>query len=223
MDFDQHSAGYSQEVDQALSVVGLRHDFFLEAKVEHIVEARMRLAGVSEPRTLEIGCGVGLLQRRLRPLFKHLFGIDSSIASLGRAPREERLAAADGVHLPFADESFDLVIAVCVLHHVPVAQRAAFLGEMARVTRPGGLITICEHNPWNPLTRLVVARCEFDNDAVLLPAAETRRRLCAAGLTEVRSRFILFFPWQGALWRRLERLLASLPLGGQYFVEGSRR
>jgi len=220
LNFDEHSADYSREVDQALAVAGLPHDFFFEAKVRHILEARRRLPD-SEVRVLELGCGVGLLQQRLRPLLPHVWGIDPSIASLAAAP-ERRGIAADGLALPFADESFHLVIAVCVLHHVPPEHRAAFLAEATRVTRKNGIVTLCEHNPWNPLTRLVVNRCEFDRDAVLLPLAESKRRLAAAGLGQIRSRYIHFFPWRGALWQGLERRLAPLPLGGQYVVDATR-
>jgi SAM-dependent methyltransferase len=224
--FDEHSADYSQKIDRALTVVGLEHGFFFEAKVRQILEAQRRIAATAagELRVLEIGCGIGLLTERLRPLLTTVWGIDTSISSLGKAAvPDRRLIAADGLRTPFADESFHLVIAVCVLHHVPVDQRAAFLAEMARITRRGGLVLLCEHNPWNPLTRLVVGRCELDDDAVLLAQPEARRRLATAGLSNVRSRYILFFPWRGALWRWLEERLAWLPLGGQYVIDAVRR
>ena len=226
MSFDEHSADYSQKIDRALTVVGLEHGFFFEAKVQQILEARRRLAAHGADgavRVLEIGCGIGLLTQRLRPLLTAVWGMDPSISSLGQADGlDGRLIAADGLHTPFADESFDLVIAVCVLHHVPVDRRAAFLAEAARITRRGGLVLLCEHNPWNPLTRLVVGRCELDRDAVLLAQPEARRRLTAAGLSNIRSRYILFFPWRGAVWRWLESRLAWLPLGGQYVTEAVR-
>lgn len=246
MSFDEHSADYSQKMDRALTVVGLEHDFFFEAKVLHILEAARRMAACAAERSerqcwpslgqpalpavpaagrvLEIGCGIGLLTQRLRPLLTDVWGIDPSISSLGQAEAPDgHLIAADGLHTPFADETFDLVIAVCVLHHVPVDRRAAFLGEAARITRRGGLVLLCEHNPWNPVTRLVVGRCEFDRDAVLLAQTEARRRLTAAGLSDIRSRYILFFPWRGAVWRWLEAHLAWLPLGGQYVIDAVRR
>ncbi len=223
MSFDEHSADYSQKVGRALAVVGLEHNFFFDAKVRHILEARRRLTATGPVRTLEIGSGVGLLTQRLRPLLTAVWGIDSSISSLAHAaPPRARLIAADGQRTPFADESFDLVIAVCVLHHVPVEGRAAFLAEAARITRRGGVVLLCEHNPWNPLTRVVVGRCELDRDAVLLTQREARRRLTAAGLFGIRSRYILFFPWRGAFWRWLEAHLAWLPLGGQYVCDAVR-
>ena len=222
MNFDRHSVGYSQEVDQALAFVGLQHDFFFEAKVGQILEARAALPP-GAVRVLEIGCGVGLLQQKLTPLLKHVWGLDVSIGSLAQAAaRDGRKAAADGLRSPFADETFDLVVAVCVLHHVPVEARDVFLAEAARVTRRGGVVALCEHNPWNPLTRSVVRRCAFDRGVVLLTGRSLAQRLRAAGLDGVRARYILFFPWRGRSWRRLERLLAPVPLGGQYFITGTR-
>jgi SAM-dependent methyltransferase len=124
--------------------------------------------------------------------------------------------------LPYEEASFDLSFAICVLHHVPPAGRAAFIAEMRRVTRPGGLVAIFEHNPRNPLTRKAVRDCPFDEDAVLLPRGEARRRLAEAGLAEVEAPFIIFFPREGSLRSRLERRLGWLPLGAQYYVAGTR-
>ena len=89
---------------------------------------------------------------------------------------------------------------------------------MQRVTRPGGIVVIAEHNPLNPLTRYVVGRCEFDGDAVLLSRRETDRTLRSAGLSEFECRYILFFPWRGSGLRRLELSLGRVPLGAQYLV-----
>lgn len=51
-----------------------------------------------------------------------------------------RTESCDVADLPHRDESFDRVIATCVLHHVDSPLRAVH--EMRRVTRPGGAITI---------------------------------------------------------------------------------
>src|SRR6202034_689908 len=47
-------------------------------------------------------------------------------------------ARADAESLPFADESFDLVLGHAVLHHLPNLRRA--FSEFHRVLRPGGRI-----------------------------------------------------------------------------------
>ena len=55
-------------------------------------------------------------------------------------------------------------------------QLAGFVADMVRVTRPGGLVCVIEHNPLNPLTRLAVNRCPFDADAVLLRSGQLAKR-----------------------------------------------
>jgi ubiquinone/menaquinone biosynthesis C-methylase UbiE len=61
-----------------------------------------------------------------------------------------RYVAADAQHLPFPDASFDLVIAMAMLHHAASPTRV--LREMIRVRRPGGRLVIVEPNRLNPLS-----------------------------------------------------------------------
>ena len=91
------------------------------------------------------------------------------------------------------------------------------------MTRPGGLVAIFEHNPWNPLTRKAVAGCEFDRDAILLRRTESERLLRDAGLTGVEGSYILYFTRESERLQRIERLLGRLPLGAQYVVSARRR
>jgi SAM-dependent methyltransferase len=101
---------------------------------------------------LEAGCGVGA---QTVPLLRNspgmrLTAIDISPASLAEA--EARVAAAglarptfrqaDIFALPFADASFDHVFVCFVLEHL--ARPEAALGELARVLRPGGSLTVIE-------------------------------------------------------------------------------
>jgi hypothetical protein len=90
--------------------------------------------------------------------------------------------------------------------------------ELARVTRQGGLVVVFEHNPVNPLTRLVVRRCAFDEGVVLVGRRSLGRLARAAGLAVEETRYILFFPWTRAPFPQLERRLGSLPAGAQYFL-----
>ena len=83
--------------------------------------------------------------------------------------------------------------------------------------RPGGVFCVIEHNPFNPVTRLIVERTPVDADAILLSVAEARRLAVAAGLLAVERNYFLYFPQ--ALYRYLggvEAALAKVPLGGQY-------
>jgi len=121
---------------------------------------------------------------------------------------------------PYADETFDLTFAICVLHHVAPGDWPGFVGELVRVTRPGGLVALFEHNPLNPLTRLVVNRCVFDEDAVLLRSGRLELLMDQHSVVGTSSRYLLFTPWRAL--RRLERRLRRIPLGAQYVTYGVR-
>jgi demethylmenaquinone methyltransferase/2-methoxy-6-polyprenyl-1,4-benzoquinol methylase len=72
-------------------------------------------------------------------------GLDLSIGMLqaGRRVRPDvPLLAGDALRLPFADETFDAVTISFALRNV--VDSAAALRELARVTRPGGRLVVCE-------------------------------------------------------------------------------
>jgi SAM-dependent methyltransferase len=216
--FDDVAASYEQLVERSIAFGGRNHDFYLESKADALLElVRRRLGDLGDVRALDVGCGDGLFDKHLRTLGA-LDGVDPSEAMIERARQRNPQVGyevADGTALPHGDGEFDLTFAICVLHHVPRASRGAFVGELRRVTRPGGLAVVFEHNPYNPLTRLAVARCAFDEDAELLRLTETRRHLASAGLRVAEQAYMLFVPWRA---RRLERALSGVPLGAQYYV-----
>lgn len=221
--FDSYRSSYESVVQDSIAFSGLKHDFFLAAKIIQLKALFERHFGTTKPALLDIGCGVGRMHPLLMPLCASLSGTDLSTESLERArldnPDVSYRTQLEG-RLDWPDEAFDATLAVCVLHHVPVVERPGFMAEMARVTRPGGLAIVIEHNPLNPLTRLAVARCPFDHDAVLLRHGEAAERLAAAGLNGIESRHFLIAPTLAAPIRRIERLFERVPLGAQYISHG---
>lgn len=97
---------------------------------------------------LECGCGTGLILERLAGFAKKAVGIDLSPGMLDLA-RDRGLDVHEGsvTKLPFDDASFDVTCSFKVLAHVPDIGRA--IAEMARVTRPGGVILAEFYNPWS--------------------------------------------------------------------------
>jgi ubiquinone/menaquinone biosynthesis C-methylase UbiE len=95
---------------------------------------------------LEVGCGTGLLLRRMTTFASETRGVDLSPGMLEKA-RERGLNVVEGsaTALPFADASFDVTCSFKVLAHVREIQTA--LQEMARVTRPGGHVIAEFYNP----------------------------------------------------------------------------
>ncbi len=108
-----------------------------------------RFAGVpAGARVLDVGTGPGLLPRlALERGARLAVGVDDSAAMLQRAvaltanaPVGMTWTQADGCRLPFAAAAFDAALATNWLFLLP--DPASGLAELARVTRPGGVVAI---------------------------------------------------------------------------------
>jgi ubiquinone/menaquinone biosynthesis C-methylase UbiE len=223
--FDRFAADYENALNDAIAFAGAPHDVYVSAKVEALLRlVRRRLIGAPS-EALDVGCGVGLTDRHLLSHVGTLHGVDVSeemVAVARERNPDVEYRTYDGSALPYDEGRFDLVFAICVLHHVAPAARPALFGELRRVVRPGGLITVFEHNPLNPLTRRVVRSCRFDEDVELLGRRRLAESLRAARVEVTDQEYLLFFPWRGNVLRALERRLARVPLGAQYVVAGRR-
>lgn len=104
-------------------------------------------------RLLLLGCGAG---RHLRALHRErpdlrLHGSDLSLTAVSEArryPDETAYTVADALALPYADQSFDMILLFDLLEHVPSVEQA--LDEIARTLKPGGLLHAfvpCEAQP----------------------------------------------------------------------------
>lgn len=222
--FDKYGSNYGETVQRSVDFSGLEYTFFVTAKtnlLKRLIAERHEV----RPSLLDVGCGIGTMHDHLRDAFGAVCGVDVSAASIETAatrnPQNE-YRVMQGLSVPYESARFDYVIAVCVFHHVELAERQKFMLELKRVARPGGVVCIIEHNPYNPLTRLAVMRCPFDDDARLLRSGETRGLMRAAGLAEVKIEFFLLFPFRSALSERLEHALGAVPLGAQYASIGER-
>ena len=95
---------------------------------------------------LEVGCGTGLLLRRIAGFAARAHGVDLSPGMLARArARGLSVDVASATDLPFPEASFDVACSFKVLAHVRDVRRA--LAEMARVVRPGGHVLAELYNP----------------------------------------------------------------------------
>lgn len=218
---------YRDDVNASIGFAGVDMDMFTRGKVDDMVQLIDRVSSKSAAGSecLDIGCGVGVMHPMLLGRVGGLTGVDVSEDAIREASvsnPEVHYEVQRERDLPFPDASFDVSSTVCVMHHVPPAQWRHFVAEAYRVTRPGGLFAVYEHNPVNPLTRVAVWRCPFDHDAVLLRSGKTKRMLREAGFDIVETRFLFFTPVDAAWARRLDRHFAWLPLGAQYVVCGRK-
>jgi ubiquinone/menaquinone biosynthesis C-methylase UbiE len=105
-----------------------------------------QLKASPQARVLELGCGSGLLwsenAARIPPGWEITLSdfspgmIAEAQRSLASATRSFAFERVDAQAIPFADASFDMVIANHMLYHVP--DRPQTLAEVRRVLRPGG-------------------------------------------------------------------------------------
>jgi len=224
MEFDRHAESYRAAVDSAagVSVEGLAGE-----KARLILSVLSRTLGdPGRLRVLDVGCGIGLIEHELERKVADLCATDMSEKSIEyakeRAPAT-RFIHSDGATLPFDSGSFDAVFTSCVIHHVPPTARPEFIVEMLRILRPGGVAIIIEHNPINPVTRYIVSRCAFDEDAILLTCRESAALLVHGGAAVGGRRYTGFLPVRHALVERMERSLSWLPAGAQYCVWGMKK
>ncbi len=190
---------------------------------------------------LECGCGTGLLLSRFAGFASTVSGIDLSPGMLARAKsRGLDVQEASVTKLPFDDATFDVTCAFKVLAHVPDIGRA--LAEMARVTRPGGVVLAEFYNPvslrgmvkrFGPAgkisrsTRESAVYTRFDPpwviSRIIPPTAKFER---AYGIRIVTpAAFALKIPGIGALLKRAEERLADSQLAyfGGFYVAVLRR
>lgn len=94
---------------------------------------------------LEVGCGTGLLLKRIETFASEARGVDLSPGMLAKAKaRHLQVQEASALALPFPDASFDVVCSFKVLAHVePIALA---LQEAARVVRPNGTLVLEFYN-----------------------------------------------------------------------------
>ena len=137
------------------------------------VADRLGLAGGAH--VLDIGCGAGWFWAQAAARLPD--GVSLTVADRSEGMVDEavrRLSAnahfagvdghvADAVALPFADCSFDAVVAMHILHHVPEPGRA--IDEMARVLRPEGQVIVTANRIGNLGTLFELASRAFGGPA----------------------------------------------------------
>jgi SAM-dependent methyltransferase len=112
-------------------------------------------------------------------------------------------AAADVQALPFPDRTFDAVLCITVLYHRFIADPAVAVAELARVTRPGGLVVLMEPG----VRRLRRAHDRVTHAARRFSVNDLRAAAVAAGLQVSRATgaFSFLVP-PAAAKTRLERV-----------------
>jgi len=221
VDFDEHADSYNDLLREGTSFFSDDETYFAQYKVD-IARGRTRF---DPEKILEFGCGIGRNIPFLINAFRgsEVSGSDVSEKSLEIARRENPKTRFLIESLPASEsERYGLIFIAGVFHHIPPSCRPAVIESLYSRLLPSGKLFVFEHNPYNPVTRRIVAACPYDEDASLLTPAEMSSLLTGAGFEVTASRYALFFPPRLRWLLPMERILGWLPLGGQYWVEACR-
>jgi demethylmenaquinone methyltransferase/2-methoxy-6-polyprenyl-1,4-benzoquinol methylase len=171
-------------------------------------------------RCLDLAAGTGVSTEELARSGAFVVGADLSLGMLQvghRARPGVALVAADALALPFADGAFDAVTVSFGLRNF--VDPVAGLAELARVTRPGGRLVVCEFSaPTNAAFRrvylgylmralpAVARRISSNPDAYVYLAESIRAWPTQAGLADLIGRA----GWHDVGWRNLTGGIVAL-------------
>jgi ubiquinone/menaquinone biosynthesis C-methylase UbiE len=234
-EFDKFARGYSGGNEDPLKrLFGENLDEFVYIKAKwlwnYLHKSQDKTILNEKYHLLDYGCGTGEMLKWLQ-MFGfpgNLQGADVSQAMLDEAEKrwttlpKPLFSCIGETKTDFADNSFSCIVATCVFHHIDSDERDAVLREIKRILVPGGILVVFEHNPFNPLTRLIVKRAAVDKNAILLYPAEIRDRFQKVFGVDYLLEYLMFFPPRIKMLYRLEKYLSRCPLGAQYAAVGRK-
>lgn len=203
-----------------IAITGESPEYFSEYKIADLLAFVMR-KNIPHTKITDFGSGIGNSIPFFRKYFPNstLNCLDVSLRSIELSKRrfpgnEKYVLIDDKIPLPTATQ--DVIFSACVFHHIPHEQHHYWLSELIRITKPGGLLAIYEHNPINPLTVRAVNTCPLDVNAQLIRGGELKKRASNSGWVNGSIDYKLFFPKIFSAMRIIENHLEWLPLGAQY-------
>lgn len=173
---------------------------FHEDTMEQLVE-------MAAPRgvVLDDGCGTGAFlefAEGRRSGADRYVGVDISRVMLSHAQRRLQargaaplLVQADACRLPFADDTFDVIYARGLIHHLPEPERG--MQELRRVLKPGGVAVVLDPNKTliSTLPRYLARRTEHFDDDHKNFRVEELARIVKSALTLEQTRFFGYFAY----------------------------
>lgn len=228
-EFDQFADNYDTILKKSISSSGFEPAYFDEHKIRTVYNDYLANNKVTEKRIqiLNFGCGVGKSERFINQYF-----INCSICSVDVSGKSIDIAKETNKkfhNIQFKQFSkieelelktkFDIIFVANVFHHIPEELHLDTLIHLRSMLSSYGFLYVFEHNPLNPLTRRVFEACEFDVGCKMIRSSMFVQMCINAGYTEIRRKYVLFFPKSVSFLAGLEFVLSWCPLGAQYYIK----
>lgn len=207
-------------------------------------------------QVLEIACGGGQFSVELiRKSGSHYTGLDLILDLVKDAKTRAQKAKlkatylhGDAHHLPFEDNSFDLVLVTYSLHHFPKESLDQVTSEVFRVLKKGGVYYVLEPNGLNPIMfkwwlqnspervlplagKWRETRDLSANETIIYPWTITKSLKTKFSSIQVFGVGFFpknqpFFKQKKHFWSKIEQVLERTPLlnklGGSFIVLGKK-
>ncbi|MGK2955033.1 MAG: class I SAM-dependent methyltransferase [Solirubrobacterales bacterium] len=190
-DFQTHFDQIADQYDESLPTHVVEH--YLAKRIAFVKEL------MPEGSVLDVGCGTGVVASCLADEGYSVTGVDPSGAMLEHLKKNNQEVEAiqgSATDLPFEDGRFDLTMCIAVMHHIVTPEAVHMsLVEMVRVTRPGGLVLVWDHNPRNPYWKFLMDRVPQDDGTErLIPEVELVSGLVDGGAVLISTTQLGFVP-----------------------------
>jgi SAM-dependent methyltransferase len=163
-------------------------------------------------RVLEAGCGTGYLTRTLRDRYKwNIVPFDLNTDS-AREANTPSLVQGNITALPFESKSFEALLSIDVIPHLPRGLEHEAFAEFARVLKPGGMLVIRSA----AFDALRSRHSEFVHEVQRFTRAQLRDALTQAGFRIDRATYAnsLLVPIAFLKFRLWEPLTRQAPQSG---------
>ena len=190
----QFSAALNDYYKAVIGIERSRHTYYRRLNtIEELSE------GIKGKKVLDVGCGYGFRTVGLGKCgADSVLGIDVERARIREASKyahetgvlNVQFAVMNAESTDFADNSFDVVVADEMIHHVD--DPPAVIGEMHRITKNDGVTVISDHNKWS-LPSQAMRYVYFGRErARLFSAKQIESLLKAANYRAIKYRHIIF-------------------------------
>jgi SAM-dependent methyltransferase len=197
------------------SLLELHHHGVRVPRAARIVESLARHIGHAES-LLDVGCGDGVYALDLARTVgaRELVGVDVHV----RPTAQIDVRAFDGLHLPFADQSFDAVSIIDVLHHCDDPR--AVLSEAVRVARR--VVAVKDHFAFGSISRKLLLLMDLAGnakDGIPSPGTYFDPVIWVAMVAAARGRLVSLdwplaihsMPWRLVGWPQLQFTAKVVP------------